>query len=71
MTFEQVLTFLTDSAIQRIVKNDGLTDFQKAANIHAILIDSKAPPKPERKAPKPVPKPRDEAPAGDIQEPLS
>ena len=71
MTFEQVLTFLTDPQIQRIVRNDGLTDFQKAANIHAIMIDPKAPPKPERKAPKLKPAPRDEASSSPIDEALS
>jgi hypothetical protein len=37
MNFEQVLQFIRDPKIQRILANDSMTDWQKAADIHAML----------------------------------
>lgn len=53
MTFEQVLQFFTDPKIRKITIDDSLTDFQKAANVHAILEAADEPAKPERKARQP------------------
>lgn len=48
MTFEQLLRFYTDPKIRRIREDDSLTDFQKAANIHAIMAVEEEPVKPAK-----------------------
>lgn len=53
MTFEQLLRFFTDPKIRRIREDDSLTDFQKAANIHAVMAVEEEPARPERKARQP------------------
>jgi hypothetical protein len=55
MTFEQVLQFIRDQKIQRILADEDATDFQKAADIHALLDEQPA--KTERKPRAVKPKP--------------
>lgn len=56
MNFEQVLELITSPKLRRVLNDETLTDYQKAANIHAWLhagANEEAPRKPRAAKPKP------------------
>lgn len=55
MTFDQVLQFIRDPKIQRILADESSTDFQKAADIHAMMVDGATKPAPRARTIKPKP----------------
>lgn len=56
MTFDQVLQFIRDPKIARILASETSTDWQKAADIHAMLSDERAAkPEPRARRIKPAP----------------
>jgi hypothetical protein len=59
MTFDRILEAVRRGHFAKVLVDDGRTDFQKAADIHALMIETAAPsgPKPERKARTIKPKP--------------
>lgn len=48
MTFEQALALVQDAGVQKILNDDSLTDYQKAADIHAELNDPSIASKPRK-----------------------